>query len=644
MIETLSKVVYGVSNFSDYDIHLFKEGSHLGLHEKLGAHPMTVEGVKGIYFSVWAPNAQRVFVFGNFNEWNKESHPLEVRWDGSGIWEGFVPGLEKGELYKYHIASKYGGESFDKGDPYAFYWELSPQTASIVWDLDYDWTDWEWMNNRQEGSFHSKPVSIYEVHLGSWKRDPDEPNKFLTYRELAHELCDYVKKLGFTHIEFMPVMEHPFYGSWGYQVVGYFAPTSRYGTPQDFMYLIDYLHQNNIGVILDWVPAHFPADPHGLANFDGTHLYEHADPRRSFHPDWKSNIFNYGRNEVRNFLISNAMFWLEKYHVDGLRVDAIASMLYLNYSRKEGEWIPNRYGGKENLEAIDFIKKLNSSMSKRFPDVMSIAEESSSWPMVSRPVHIGGLGFGMKWDMGWMHDTLNYFSTEPGLRRYHHNEITNTIGYAFQENNLLALSHDEVVYGKKSLLSKMPGDVWQKFANLRLLFGSMFTYPGKKLIFMGGEFGPWKEWDHELSLDWNLLVYKSHRMMQDWISDLNALLKTEPALHELDFEKEGFEWIDSKDWEGSVISYVRKAKSNKDILLAVCNFTPAVRYDYEIGVPEGGFWQEVLNSDAEIYAGSGVGNYGGVEASDTPMHGRDHSLRLTLPPLAIVILKKTVTE
>ncbi|HXG31138.1 MAG TPA: 1,4-alpha-glucan branching protein GlgB, partial [Thermodesulfobacteriota bacterium] len=502
------------SLITDHDVYLFKEGSHFRLYNKLGSHTMTVDGMRGTYFAVWAPNAERVSVIGDFNDWESESHPLSVRWDGSGIWEGFIPGIEKGTLYKYHIVSRYNDYRVDKGDPFAFYWETPPKTASIVWDLHYEWSDGDWMRRRHEYNSLKAPFSIYEVHLGSWRRVPEEGNRFLTYREMAHHLADYVKDMGFTHVEFLPVMEHPFYGSWGYQIVGYFAPTSRYGTPQDFMYLVDYLHQNGIGVILDWVPSHFPSDEHGLVYFDGTCLYEHLDRRRGFHPEWNSYIFNHGRNEVRAFLISNALFWLDKYHVDGLRVDAVASMLYLDYARKEGEWIPNVYGGRENLEAVSFIKRFNEAVYGEFPDVQTIAEESTAWPMVSRPVYIGGLGFGMKWNMGWMHDTLKYFSTDPIYRKYNHNHLTFSIWYAFSENFVLPLSHDEVVYGKGSLIGKMPGDEWQRNANLRALLGYMYGHPGKKLLFMGGEFGQWREWVHEESLEWHVLEYGFHRGVQ----------------------------------------------------------------------------------------------------------------------------------
>lgn len=633
-------VIHGPTLFTDYDIYLYKEGNSFRLFEKLGSRIMIVDNEEGTYFAVWAPNAKRVSVVGDFNGWNPETHSLEVRWDGSGIWEGFIPGIGKGALYKFHIVSKYRNYTVDKGDPFGFYWEISPLTASVVWDLDYEWKDGEWMKNRNKYNNSNSPLSIYEVHIGSWRRATDDNNRFLSYREIAPYLVEYVKDMGFSHVEFLPVMEHPFYGSWGYQAVGYFAPTSRYGIPQDFMYLIDQLHQEGIGVILDWVPSHFPSDEHGLIYFDGTHLYEHEDPRKGFHPDWKSYIFNYGRNEIRNFLISNAFFWLEKYHVDGLRLDAVASMIYLDYSRKEGEWIPNEFGGRENVEAISFIKRLNEVVYGTFPDVQTIAEESTAWPMVTRPVYLGGLGFGMKWNMGWMHDVLDYISKDPIYRKHRHNQLTFSIWYSFFENFILALSHDEVVYGKGSLLGKMPGYDWQKFASLRLLIGFMYTHPGKKLLFMGGEFGQWREWTHQESLEWHLLQYLPHQGVQKWVKDLNMFYGREPALYELDFEREGFEWIDFSDWEKSVISFLRKGKSSKNIVLVVCNFTPVVRSDYRIGVSAGGLWKEILNSDGREYGGNGHGNFGGVKADPIQIHGRQHSISLTLPPLSILVFKK----
>jgi 1,4-alpha-glucan branching enzyme len=639
-VAKIGQVVHGPTLFTDYDIHLFKEGNAFQLYAKLGAHGMSVDEQKGVYFALWSPHAKSVSVIGDFNEWNAKTHPLGIRWDGSGIWEGFIPHLEKGALYKFHIVSKHRKYSVDKGDPFGFFWEISPRTATVVWDLDYDWGDKDWMPNRKKHNDLNNPLSVYEVHLGSWRRSSKDPGRLLSFREITPHLVEYVKDMGFTHVEFLPLMEHPFYGSWGYQVVGFFAPTSRYGTPQDFMFLIDQLHQNGIGVILDWVPSNFPSDEHGLAFFDGTHLYEHEDPKKGFHPDWKSHIFNYGRNEVRNFLISNAFFWLDKYHVDGLRIDAVASMLYLDYSRKEGEWIPNEYGGRENIEAISFLKRLNEAVYEFFPDVQTIAEESTAWPMVTRPVYIGGLGFGMKWNMGWMHDILEYIAKDPVYRKHHHNQLTFSIWYAFSENFILPLSHDEVVYGKGSLLGKMPGDEWQKFANLRLLLGFMFTHPGKKLLFMGGEYGQTREWTHEESLDWHLLEHPLHQGVQKWVKDLNLIYRREPALFELDFERDGFEWIDFSDWAKSIISYIRRGRSSGDLILVVCNFTPEVREAYRIGVPKSGFWREILNSDAKEYGGSGQGNLGGIESRPTILHHRDYSLSLTLPPLSVLVFKR----
>lgn len=639
MTEKTESALHNVSIITDHDIYLFKQGSHFKLYEKLGSHPMTVNGMQGTYFSMWAPNAQSASVIGDFNSWDHESHPLNVRWDGSGIWEGFIPGIQKGDIYKYHIVSKHNNYRVSKGDPFAFYWEIPPRTSSRVWDLGYEWGDDDWMKKRHKANAFTAPLTIYEVHLGSWRRVPEEGNRSPTYIEIAHPLADYVKEMGFTHVEFLPIMEHPFYGSWGYETVGYFAPTARYGTPQDFMYLIDYLHQNGIGIILDWVPSHFPGDEHGLVYFDGTHLYEHSDPKKGFHPEWKTYIFNHGRNEVRAFLISSALFWLHKYHIDGLRIDAVASMLYLDYARKAAEWMPNQYGGRENLEAISFVKRFNEMVYGEFPDTQTIAEESTSWPMVSKPVYVGGLGFGMKWNMGWMHDTLEYFSEDPIHRKYHHNQLTFSIWYAFSENFVLPLSHDEVVYGKGSLIRKMPGDDWQKFANLRLLFGYMYSHPGKKLLFMGGEFGQWNEWYHEGSLDWHLIGYPLHEGVQRWVNALNNFYKNEPAMYELDFDLGGFEWIDFRDWEQSIISFIRKGKSTNNIILVVFNFTPVPRHDYRVGVPRGGFWREVLNSDSNEYGGSNQGNAGGVEASPIPVYGKYHSLSLTLPALGVLFFK-----
>ena len=624
--------------FTDQDVYLFNEGSHFRLYEKMGSHLMSVDGTEGTYFSVWAPDAEKVFVMGNFNGWNKASHALHSRGQ-SGIWEGFLPGLAKGTLYKYHVVSRYNRYRVDKADPFSLFNEIPPKFASIVWDLDYEWGDQLWLKERHQRNGLNKSMSIYEMHIGSWRRVPEKGNRSLSYRELAPQLAEYVKRIGFTHVEFLPIMDHPFFGSWGYQITGYFAPSGNYGTPQDFMYLIDTLHQNGIGVILDWVPSHFPTDEHGLAYFDGTHLYEHADPRQGLHREWDSYIFNYGRKEVQSFLISNALFWLEKYHIDGLRVDAVASMLYLDYARKEGEWIHNKYGGRENLEAISFLRRLNEEIYRSHPDVQTIAEESTSWPMVSRPNYVGGLGFGLKWDMGWMHDTLEYMSKDPIHRKSHHNNLTFRMLYAFHENFVLPISHDEVVYGKRSLLGKMPGDDWQKFANLRLLFGYMYAQPAKKLLFMGGEFGQWREWVHDDSLEWHLSRLPLHAGIQNWVADLNRLYKKEPALYELDCDPAGFEWIDCNDAESSVISFMRKERSSGDLILVACNFTPLPRQNYRLGAPRDGFWRELLNSDAREYGGSGVGNMGGVEAAPISVHGRPYSLTVTLPPLAALFFK-----
>jgi 1,4-alpha-glucan branching enzyme len=638
-VNTAKTVFYNMSLLTDDDLYLFNEGSHFRLYEKLGAHPMEHEGKEGTCFAVWAPDAQKVYVMGDFNGWDKESHPLRPR-RKSGIWEGFIPGVGKGANYKYHIASRFHGYHVDKADPFALYSEVPPKTGSIVWNLDYVWGDGEWMENRQKQNALDAPMAVYEMHLGSWMRMPEEGNRSLTYRELAPRLAEYVRSMGFTHVEFLPVMEHPFYGSWGYQTSGYFTPTSRYGTPQDFMYLVDQLHRNEIGVILDWVPSHFPSDEHSLGYFDGTYLFEHADPGQRIHPDWDSLIFNYGREEVQSYLLSSALCWLDVYHADGLRVDAVASMLYLNYGRRDGEWIPNKYGGKENLEAIAFLRRFNEEVYKNYSDVQTVAEESTSWPMVSRPLYVGGLGFGMKWDMGWMHDMLAYMSEDPIHRKFHHNKLTFRMIYSFNENFVLPLSHDEVVYGKGSLLQKMSGDDWQRFANLRLLFGVMYAQPGKKLLFMGGEFGQWNEWYHETSLDWNLLEYPSHSGVQRWVTDLNQLYKNEPALHELDFDQAGFEWIDCNDSQQSTLSLLRKGRSTEDTIVIACNFTPVPHHNYRVGVPEGGLWREILNSDAQEYDGSGQGNFGAVVAETTFFHGRPYSVNITLPPLAIVYFKR----
>ncbi len=624
------------SLLSPFDLHLFNEGTHSHLFDKMGAHLST--DPEGTSFAVWAPNADAVSVIGDFNGWDKTANGLFPR-EQSGIWEGFIPGVKHGALYKYHVHSRVTRVGADKADPFATYSEQPPRQASIVWDLDYRWGDESWIANRHLSNGRGAPWAVYEVHLGSWMRVPEEQNRSLTYRELGPRLADYVSRMGFTHVEFMPVMEHPFYGSWGYQCTGYFAPTSRYGTPQDFMFLVDYLHQNGIGVVLDWVPSHFPADEFGLQNFDGTHLFEHADPRLGVHPDWGSSIFNYGRNEVRGFLLSSALCWLDRYHADGLRVDAVASMLYLDYSRKAGEWIPNKFGGNENLDAVDFLRRFNIEVYKEQPAVQTIAEESTSFPLVSRPTYLGGLGFGMKWDMGWMHDTLYYMSEEPIHRKFHHQNLTFRMLYAFGENFMLPLSHDEVVHGKGSLLSKMPGDDWQKFANLRLLFGYMYAQPGKKLMFMGDEFGQWSEWDHDKSLDWHLLDNPMHGGLRLWVGDLNRILRDEKALHELDFDPAGFAWIDVTDADQSIVSLIRKGRSPQDILVGVFNFTPVPRHNYQIGIPQPGRWLELLNSDAPLYGGSGQGNLGGVEAVPISVHGHRHSLTLTLPPLAALFLK-----
>jgi len=623
---------------SDQDVYLFNEGRQYRAYSSLGAHLTKVGGVPGVSFSVWAPNARGVSVVGSFNGWNPSSNPLHPH-ASSGIWEGFIPGVAKGATYKFHIVSRERGYVVDKMDPFGVYHEVAPRTASIVWDLDYQWADRDWMQNRASKSGLQDAISIYEVHLGSWMRVPEEDNRSLTYREIAPRLADHVERLGFTHVELLPVMEHPFYGSWGYQTTGYFAPTSRYGTPQDFMYLVDYLHQRGIGVILDWVPSHFPSDEHGLAYFDGTHLFEHADSRLGFHPDWNTFIYNYGRNEVRSFLLSSGMFWLDQYHADGLRVDAVASMLYLDYSRKAGEWIPNKFGGRENLDAIDFLRQLNQEAYKEFPGIQMYAEESTAWPMVSKPIYLGGLGFGMKWDMGWMHDTLAYFSQDPIHRQYLQGTLTFRMLYGYTENFVLPLSHDEVVHGKGSLIGKMPGDEWQKFANLRLLYGYMFAQPGKKLLFMGDEFGQVREWTHESSLEWHVLQYPLHSGVMAWVEQLNRTYKAEPGLHVFDADPAGFEWMDCNDTNSSVLSFLRKGKSPKDTILAVFNFTPVPRQPYRIGVPSGGFWREILNSDGKEYGGSGWGNMGGKQAEEQTVHGRPYSLTLTLPPLAAIFFK-----
>ena len=606
-----------LSYITDYDIYLFNQGSHFTLYEKMGAHLITVDGEEGVHFAVWAPNADAVSVIGDFNGWDENAHPLAPI-EISGVWAGFVPGVGKGEVYKYRIHSQFGDYRAEKADPFGFYSEVPPKSGSVVWSLDYEWGDGDWMECRGACNGREAPISIYELHIGSWRRAGDGENRPLTYRELAPQLAEHVLHMGFTHVEFLPVMEHPFNGSWGYQVTGYFSPTSRFGTPQDLMYLIDYLHQRGIGVILDWVPSHFPTDGHGLGFFDGTHLFEHADPRRGFHPDWRSHIFNYGRNEVVAFLISNALYWLENFHADGLRVDGVASMLYLDYSRKEGEWLPNEEGGRENLEAISFLRRLNTEVYRRFPDVQTIAEESTAWPMVSRPVDTGGLGFGMKWDMGWMHDSLAYMKKDPVHRRYHHNLLTFRLLYAYNENFVLPLSHDEVVHGKSSLLGKMPGDNGQRFSNLRALYGLMFAQTGKKLLFMGGEFGQWREWNHDGALDWDLVQEPLRAGLMKWVSDLNALYHQERALFRSDYDPRGFKWVAADAADDSVLGFVRVATEDEPMLLVVANLTPVPRVDYRMGVPADGDWIEVLNSDAENYGGSGVGNPDGCHAVAAP--------------------------
>ncbi|AKA34015.1 1,4-alpha-glucan branching protein GlgB [Flagellimonas lutaonensis] len=624
------------SLLTDFDINLFKAGKHYRLFEKLGSHLIEVDGEKGTYFAVWAPTAKSVSVVGDFNFWTEGDHPLYVRWDESGIWEGFIPGVAKGAKYKYKIHSHNNDIKTEKADPFARYCEQPPKTASIVWDDDYRWKDVDWMGKRKEINALDKPFSVYEVHLGSWKRK--NGNEFLSYKDLAKELVAYVKEMGFTHVEFMPIMEYPYDPSWGYQLTGYFAPTSRFGEPDDFKLLVDELHRNDIGVILDWVPSHFPEDAHGLGFFDGSHLYEHPDRRRGYHPDWKSLIFNYGRNEVRAFLISNAIFWLDQYHVDGLRVDAVASMLYLDYSREEGEWEPNMYGNNENLEAMSFLRELNEEVYRQFDGIQTIAEESTAFSGVSKPVFLGGLGFGMKWMMGWMHDTLEYFKKEPIYRKHHQNDITFSLTYAFTENFMLPFSHDEVVYGKQSLIYRMPGDEWQRFANLRLLFGYMFTHPGTNLIFMGGEFGQTSEWNFEQSLDWHLTQYDFHKGIQEVIKDLNALYKKHPALHEKQFSPEGFEWIDYGDAENSVLTFIRKGSNPKDDLVIALNFTPIPRENYRVGTPKSTQLKLLFNSDDKKYGGSGVGKKT-LKPSDTAWHGHKKSVVMTLPPLGALVYK-----
>ncbi len=624
---------------SDFDLHLFVEGKHYRAYETLGAHIVTIEGVTGVRFVVWAPNALRVSVVGDFNGWDGRRHAMRNR-GSTGLWELFIPDIPEGSPYKYEIRPRDQEAPFLKADPYAFAAELRPKTASVVRDVTrYQWNDQAWMEARPGRDPLTAPFSIYEVHLGSWMRVPEESCRWLTYRELAAKLVPYAKDMGYTHLELMPVTEHPFDGSWGYQATGYFAPTSRFGSPEDFKYFVDACHQAGVGVIMDWVPAHFPDDPHGLAWFDGTHLYDHADPRLGYHPEWRSRIFNFARVEVRNFLINSVLFWLDEYHIDGLRVDAVASMLYLDYARKPGEWIPNQFGGNENLGAVEFLKEFNIVVHREHPGVVTIAEESTSWPGVSRPTYTGGLGFTFKWNMGWMHDMLEYFSLEPVHRKYRQGQITFGLLYAFTENFVLVLSHDEVVHGKRSLIDKMPGDEWQRFANLRALYGYMYSHPGKKMLFMGGEFGQWWEWNPDDSLQWHLTQYGPHQGLQHYMRDLNWLYRNEPALHQVDYDWSGFQWIDFADSDQSVICFLRRARDPYNFVVCVCNFTPVPRHGYRVGVPSPGWYRELLNSDASPYGGSNVGNSGGLPAEPIPCHGQPHSICLTLPPLGVLFLK-----
>lgn len=635
----MSTAVEVFSLLTDFDVNLFRAGKHFKLYEKLGSQTIYLNGKQGVYFAVWAPNAQSVSVIGNFNGWNPHSHQLYPRWDESGIWEGVVYGVGLGEVYKYHIHSN-TGERLEKADPFALQAELPPRTASVVSTTWFQWNDEKWMNKRREHNRLDRPISVYEVHIGSWMRDPDNPDRFLTYREIAENLVPYVKSMGFTHVEFMPLSEHPYYPSWGYQITGYFAASSRYGSPQDLMYLIEQLHKSDVGVILDWVPSHFPGDVHGLWRFDGTALFEHEDPRKGFHPDWKSYIFNYGRNEVRSFLISNALFWLDRYHIDGLRVDAVASMLYLDYSRNDGEWVPNEYGGRENLESVHFLKEFNEAVYSNFPDVQTIAEESTSWPGVSKPTYNSGLGFGMKWMMGWMHDTLNYFKEDPINRRYHHDKLTFSSVYAYHEHFMLPLSHDEVVYGKQSLIYKMPGDEWQKFANLRALYLFMFTFSGTKLLFMGGEFAQTSEWNVNQSLDWHLLEYAPHKGMQQYFRALNALYRSEPALYEKAFSGDGFEWLEFGDHQHSVLAYIRKGHDEFNDVIVILNLTPVVRESYRVGVPADGNWEVVFNSDELGFYGSGL-ETANTKSKPISWMNKPYAIDITLPPLGGLVLKLT---
>ena len=636
---------YNVPHLSELDIYLFKQGTHTKLYEKLGSHKMKYKGKDGVYFAVWAPNAKFVSVRGDFNDYATDTHPLKLREDDSGIWEGFIENIAQGLTYKYHIVSKFHDIIHDKSDPFAFYSEKPSKSASRVWELEgYTWKDKKWMKERHKFNAHDAPVSVYEMHLGSWKRKVEEDNRYLTYREVAVELLAYLKQMNYTHVEFMPLTEYPYYGSWGYQVVGYFSATARFGEPEDLMYLIDVLHQNGFGVIMDWVPSHFAVDMHGLINFDGTALYEHDDPRQGFHPEWGSIIFNYGRNEVKSFLISSAMFWLDKYHMDGIRVDAVASMLHLDYAREEGEWIPNKHGGNENLEAVDFLRQLNESTYSAFPDIMMIAEESTAWPMVTRPTSIGGLGFGFKWNMGWMHDTLKYMSYDPVYRQHHHNQLTFSLWYAFDEHFMLPLSHDEVVHMKGSLINKMPGDDNQKFANLRAMYAYMMAHPGKKLLFMGGDIAQYAEWDYKRSLDWHLLENPRHAKLQKMLSDLNLIYRKERALYQYEEKQIGFEWIDDHDYQHNCISFIRKSDIPDENVYVLCNFADTTREGYKVGVPYEGEYVEIFNSQSSYYEGWNIGNTGPLKAVEEPMHGRKYSISLTLPPLGVLYLKRLSSE
>jgi len=635
------QIYYNVSTLSEMDIYLFKQGNHTKMYEKFGAHVMEYKGKKGVHFAVWAPTAQSVSVRGDFNNYEIDAHPLLLREDDSGIWEGFIEGISIGLTYKYHIVSKFHNIVHEKSDPFAFYSEKPSKSASRVWDINqYTWEDKTWMSSRAKCNAHDAPISVYEIHLGSWRRKVEEENRYLTYRELAVELVDYLKMMHYTHVEFMPLTECPFFGSWGYQVVGYFSATARFGEPEDLMYLIDILHQNDIGVIMDWVPSHFAVDMHGLINFDGTALYEHEDPRQGFHQEWGSIIFNYGRNEVKSFLISSAMFWLDKYHIDGIRVDGVASILHLDYARKEGEWIPNKYGGNENLEAVEFLRALNESTYREFPDTMMIAEESTAWPMVTRPTNIGGLGFGFKWNMGWMHDTLKYMSYDPIHRQHHHHQLTFSLWYAFDEHFMLPLSHDEVVHMKGSLINKMPGDDNQKFANLRAMYAYMMAHPGKKLLFMGGEIAQYSEWNFESSLDWHVLENPRHAKLQKMLADLNFIYKNERALYQYDEKQLGFEWIDNGDYQHNSISFIRKSDNHDENIYVICNFADETRSSYKIGVPYEGEYEEIFNSQSSYYEGWNIGNSGPIRASNEGMHGKEYSLELTIPPLGVIYLKR----